>query len=214
MTKTIYLPGAGGSATFWEPVAAELGQDGVFLAWPGLGNEPPSPGVTSIEDMVAMVLAELREPANLIAQSMGGLVAIKAALARPSMVKSLVLAVTSAGVPVADLGGSNWRADYYAAYPNAARWIAESREDLSGQLSAIRAPVLLLWGDTDPISPVAVGERLLSLLPNAALHVIEGADHDLALTHAPQVGALIAAHLLASAEHLDNDRENDSGRES
>lgn len=129
MTKTIYLPGAGGSASFWQPVAAELGQDGVFLAWPGLGNEPPSPGVTSIDDMVAMVLAELREPANLIAQSMGGLVAIKAALARPSMVKSLVLAVTSAGVPVADLGGLDWRSDYYAAYPNAARWIAESRED-------------------------------------------------------------------------------------
>lgn len=194
MTKTIYLPGAGGSASFWQPVAAELHHDGVFLAWPGLGNEPASPNITSVDDMEAMVLAELHEPANLIAQSMGGLIAIKAALARPSMVKRLVLAVTSAGVPVADLGGSNWRSDYYATYPNAARWIAESQEDLSGLLGSIRAPVLLLWGDADPISPIAVGERLLSLLPNSSLHVIEGADHDLALTHAPQVAALIAAH--------------------
>lgn len=214
MTKTIYLPGAAGSATFWQPVAAELGQDGIFLSWPGLGNEPASPAVVSIDDMVAMVMAELHEPANLIAQSMGGLIAIKVALARPSMVRGLVLAVTSAGVPVADLGGCDWRADYYASYPHAARWIADNREDLSGQLGAIGAPVLLLWGDTDPISPVAVGERLLSLLPNAALRVIEGADHDLALTHAPQVAAQIAAHLSVCAKHLENDSENDSGWES
>jgi alpha-beta hydrolase superfamily lysophospholipase len=38
-----------------------------------------------------------------VAQSMGGLIAIKAALAVPEKIHRLVLAVTSAGVPVAGL---------------------------------------------------------------------------------------------------------------
>jgi len=168
-----------------------------MMSWPGLGAEPASGSLRSIDDMVAAVLGELDEPANIVAQSMGGMIAIKAALARPAMISKLVLAVTSAGVPVTDLGGSDWRGDYYKAFPSAARWIADVQEDLSSQLSEITMPTLLLWGDADPISPVAVGERLRSKLPNAALRIIGGADHDLALSHSDQVAHLIAAHLRA-----------------
>lgn len=166
-----------------------------MLSWPGLGAEPASASLRSIDDMVAAVLGELDEPANLVAQSMGGLIAIKAALAHPDMVSRLVLAVTSAGVPVADLGGSDWRGDYYETFPSAARWIADVQEDLSSRLGEITMPTLLLWGDADPISPVAVGERLQSKFPDATLHIIDGADHDLALSHSDQVAQLIAAHL-------------------
>jgi pimeloyl-ACP methyl ester carboxylesterase len=55
--------------------------------------------------------------------------------------------------------------------------------------------VLLLWGEADPISPVAVGERLAALLPQSRLQVIPGADHGLCLHHADQVAPLIDAHL-------------------
>jgi pimeloyl-ACP methyl ester carboxylesterase len=68
--------------------------------------------VNGIDDLVAMVLDHMDEPVNIVAQSMGGLVAVKAALVAPEKLSRLVLAVTSAGVPVADLGGSNWRSDY------------------------------------------------------------------------------------------------------
>ncbi|MBS0561828.1 MAG: alpha/beta fold hydrolase [Proteobacteria bacterium] len=197
MTKTLFLPGAGGSAAFWRPAAAAAGLDGVFLAWPGLGNEPPAPGVNGLGDLVGMVLAEMDEPADLVAQSMGGLVAVKAALARPERVRRLVLTAASGGVPVADLGGSDWRAEYYAAYPHAARWIGEAREDLSDRLPSIAAPTLLIWGDADPISPPAVGRRLLALLPHASLHVIPTGDHDIAQTHVAEVGALLRRHLPA-----------------
>ena len=195
MAKTFFLPGAGGSADFWRPVATHLELDGRLLAWPGLGNEPHRPDVNGVDDLVNVVLEGLDEPANIIAQSMGGLVAVKVALAAPEKVRRLVLAVTSGGVPVADLGGSDWRADYYAAYPAAARWIGEAREDLSARLGEIACPTLLLWGDSDPISPVAVGRRLEALLPNGRLQVIEGGDHDLAITHAQDVAKLIARHL-------------------
>jgi 2-hydroxy-6-oxonona-2,4-dienedioate hydrolase len=107
----------------------------------------------------------------------------------------LVLAATSAGVPVAHLGGAEWRADYRREYPNAAEWITAIDADLSPQLGSIRAPTLLLWGDKDRISPPDVGRYLLGLLPHATLHVIKGGDHDFAQTHVAEVATLITAHL-------------------
>ncbi|MFT3965408.1 MAG: alpha/beta fold hydrolase [Sphingobium sp.] len=195
-TKTLFLPGAGASAAFWRPVADRLGPGGTLLHWPGLGNEAPDPAINGMDDLVALVLRHMDEPVNIVAQSMGGYVALRAALAAPAMVRRLVLAVTSGGVPVSDLGGSDWRADYRRNFPRAAHWIADPVPDLSEAIRSIRVPALLLWGDADPISPVAVGERLLSLLPHARLHVVPGADHDLAHDHAALVAGLIGSHLM------------------
>lgn len=197
MIKTLFLPGAGGSAHFWKPVAAHAELEGVFFSWPSLGDEPLKPGVESVDDLVALVASEITGPVMIVAQSMGGFIAIKLALRFPDLVKGLVLAVTSGGVPVVDLGGSDWRADYFSAFPQAARWIADPVPDLSGQISSISAPTLLLWGDEDLISPVAVGERLLALLPHAHLQVFPGASHDLAQTHYEAVSSAVKDHLTA-----------------
>ncbi len=197
MRKTLFLPGAGGSAAFWKPVAAHADLDGAFVSWPGLGDEPPDPAVGCIDDLVSLAAGQIREPTALIAQSMGGYVAIRLALAFPTLVRSLVLAVTSGGVPVAGLGGCDWRSDYASAFPNAATWIADPVDDLSARIPSIPAPALLLWGDADPISPVAVGKRLASLLPRSRLRIIPGAGHDLAQTHAEIVAAEIRCHLAA-----------------
>ena len=198
MFKTLFLPGASGSASFWKPVATAAELDGVFLSWPGLGAAAPRQEIRGIDDLIALTAREITEPVNIVAQSMGGLIAIQLALYMPHMVKRLVLAVTSGGVPVADLGGSDWRSDYFAAFPQAATWIADPVSDLSDQIPTIEAPTLLLWGDADPISPVAVGERLSALLPNSSLHVFSGAEHDLAQTHAIAVAAEVKRHLTAS----------------
>jgi len=196
-SKLLFLPGAGASADFWRPVAQGMHPDRArrFFSWPGLGDEPPDPAVRGLEDLVGMVVAEMTEPCDLVAQSMGGLVAIKAALAAPGQVRRLVLTATSGGVPVRDLGGAAWNDNYRRNYPNAAPWITEAREDLSGRLHEIHAPTLLLWGGQDPISPLPVGERLCALMPNATLRVIAGGAHDLAQTHAAEIAPLIASHL-------------------
>lgn len=195
--KLLFLPGAGGSADFWRPVAQGVhpARRRRFFAWPGLGDEPHDPAVRGLDDLVAMVAAEMTEPCDLVAQSMGGLVAIKAALAAPGQVRRLVLTATSGGVPVRELGGTEWKNNYRRNYPNAAPWITEAREDLSARIGSIRAPTLLLWGDQDPISPLSVGERLAALLPNARLRVIAGGAHDLAQTHAAEIAPLIASHV-------------------
>lgn len=199
MLKTLFLPGASGSASFWKPVATNARLEGVFFSWPGLGDEPADPDINGIDDLTAWVADEITEPVNIVAQSMGGLIAIKLALSLPGMVKRLILAVTSGGVPVADLGGSDWRTDYFAAFPRTAKWIADPMADLSSQIPSIEAPTLLLWGDADPISPMAVGHRLLALLPDARLCVFSGAGHDLAQTHAKAVAVEVERHLAAAS---------------
>lgn len=170
----------------------------MFFAWPGLGNEPALPDVNGIDDLVTLVADHITEPIEIVAQSMGSLIGIKLALAFPRMVKRLALAVSSGGVPVADLGGSDWRPDYFAAYPRAARWIADPVGNLSSQILSIEAPTLLLWGDADSISPLAVGKRLVALFPDARLCVFAGADHDLVPTHMDAVTAEIKRHLASS----------------
>jgi len=49
--------------------------------------------------------------------------------------------------------------------------------DLPERLGAIAAPALLVWGDRDPITPLAEGRRLERDLPRAHLVVFPGAGH-------------------------------------
>ena len=81
----------------------------VFSLGRASGNEPHDPNVRGLDDLVSMVLAAIDEPADLIAQSMGGLVAVRVALAAPGKVRRLVLAATSGGVRMDDLGVADWR---------------------------------------------------------------------------------------------------------
>ncbi len=196
-SQRVFLPGAGAGAEFWRPVAKLLedGRPHVRLSWPGLGNEPPSADVKGLADLVRLVESELGAPTDLIAQSMGGLVAILAALRNPTRVRRLVLTAASAGVAARTFGGSDWLPEYRRAYPAAASWVADPVEDLSDELRALDLPVLLIFGDQDPISPVAVGERLQSLLPHACLRIVAGGDHDLAITHAREVADYIREFL-------------------
>lgn len=196
MTEIFFLPGAGGSASFWQPVAQQMGRPHRLFSWPGLGEEPADPNVNGLDDLVTRVLLGMREPVDLVAQSMGGVVALRIALAAPEKVRRLVLAVTSGGVPMDDLMAADWRTDYFATFPQAARWIGGVHEDLSARLAQMRAPTLLLWGDADPISPVAVGQRLLGLLPDARLEIIHGGGHDLARTHVADVTEHLRQHLV------------------
>ena len=49
MRKILFLPGAGGSPEFWQPVAKLLPdqRDKVFFGWPGLGDQPHDPRSTA-----------------------------------------------------------------------------------------------------------------------------------------------------------------------
>jgi pimeloyl-ACP methyl ester carboxylesterase len=196
----LFLPGAGASPDFWRPLADRLPADWPrrHLGWPGLGDQPAHPDVNSLDDLVRLVEARMGDgPADVLAQSMGGVVALKVALRNPGKVRRLVLSVTSGGVDAAARAGAlhDWRETYQRNFPLAAAWIRADDTDLTRQLAGIACPVLLLFGDADPIAPPLVGERLAALLPNARLHVVTGGDHDLVVNRADEVAPLISKHL-------------------
>ena len=133
------------------------------------------------------------EPVDLVAQSMGGVIAARLALERPDLVRRLVLIVTSGGVDMAGLGAADWRARL-SQVVSAALSSGSPRRGSAPELPVekIAAPTLLIWGDADAISPLAVGRHLEQRIPEARLHVVPGGDHDLAKTHADLVASLIA----------------------
>ncbi|MGE0861839.1 MAG: alpha/beta fold hydrolase [Gammaproteobacteria bacterium] len=196
--RVLFLPGAGGSASFWRPVGERLPADWDkrYLSWPGLGDEPHDPAVRGFADLVARTVAALDDtPTDLVAQSMGGAVALRVALDQPARVRRLVLCATSGGLDVGALGAADWRADYRAAYPRAADWITRLRLDFSAEMATVEQPALLLWADADTVSPPAVGERLRAALRHATLTVLDTGDHGFAHALAARVAPLIAAHL-------------------
>ncbi|MCJ8207369.1 alpha/beta fold hydrolase [Pseudomonas sp. RGM2987] len=196
-TKLLFLPGASGNTQFWHPVAERLTHPAQqrHIGWPGFGDTPPARDITGMQSLATRVLAEIDRPTALVAQSMGGIVAVLAALERPELITHLTLTVTSGGVDMSDLDAQDWRPEFAAANPTLPRWFLDDRTDLTLRLAELRLPVLLLWGDADPISPVRVGQRLAQRLPHAQLHVFPGADHSLGFTHADEVARLIDRHL-------------------
>src|SRR5690606_19574941 len=164
----LFLPGAGADPAFWKPVGDLLpvAWSKTYLAWPGLGHNPPSPEVQSFVDVVRFVERHLPPgPVHLVAQSLGGAVALTVALRNPSRVERLVLATSAAGLDVTRFGAADWRAAYRAEHPNAAPWIYDVASHIDDQLHTVSHPTLLLWGDADPISPVAIGRFLERQLP-------------------------------------------------
>jgi len=197
MTKIFFLPGAGGSPDFWRPVGDRLPADRPkrYFGWPGLGHQPHDPKIRRFDDLVQSVSSEMTEPVDLVAQSMGGVMAAQLTIARPAFVRRLVLCVTSGGVDMTALGASEWRDDYRRSFPNAVDWITAPGAARDLPIERIAVPVLLIWGDSDPISPVAVGQHLAERLPDARLHVVKGGNHDLAQSHTQEVAPLISAFL-------------------
>ncbi len=197
MARIFFLPGVGGDPRFWQPVGdllAEYSQ--AHFGWPGLGHNPPDPTVNSYEDLIGLVVARFDgQPVDLVAQSMGGALAMTIALRYPDIVRRLVLTVTAGGMDISKLGATDWRPEYRREFPAVADWVISQRPDVSERFADIRQPALLLWGDDDPISPVAVGDHLQAQLPDARLHIVNGGRHDLARTHATEIAPLIGDFL-------------------
>ena len=128
---------------------------------------------------------------------MGGVVAILAALRGGANVRRLVLTATSGGIDMGPFRQYDWKKDYLRDMPTAPTWFVDDHSDLTDQLPGIAIPTLLLFGDADPIAPVAVGRFLESRLPSARLIAIEGGGHGMA-NSIPEV---VARHI---REFLEN----------
>jgi pimeloyl-ACP methyl ester carboxylesterase len=201
VTPLVFLPGAGGRAGFWSPVAERLRALGptVLIAYPGFGDEPPDPAIGSLDDLHRWLLARLpRGPLHVVAQSMGGVLGARLAIEQQDRVLSLVLAATSGGVDVSALGGADWRPAFRAELPGVPDWFERDRTDLTAELGRIRAPTLLLHSDVDPIAPPAVAELLRQRIPGARAVLVPGGTHAFAHERPDEVAEHIRSHLAAA----------------
>ena len=69
------------------------------------------------------------------------------------------------------------------------------------ELAAIEAPVLILWGEDDPVYPSQVGERLNEVMPSSTLGLLPGCGHFLVDEAADTIGPMIAEYLRARYAH-------------
>ncbi|MCS3527689.1 alpha/beta fold hydrolase [Acinetobacter johnsonii] len=188
----IFLPGASGNTAFWQPVIQHLPQDDstMVVAYPSFGGYPDDVDIQSFEGLQDDILNQIQQPSVVVAQSMGGIFAVQAALKKPEQVQALVLVATSGGIDLSPFQLADWREDYQQSF-TVPDWFVQHQSDLTDSLERIQCPVLLIWGDVDPISPVAVGQFLHRQIPHAELHIVSQGQHDLAYVHAEHVTQLI-----------------------
>jgi pimeloyl-ACP methyl ester carboxylesterase len=178
-TLATFVPGAAGLGSFWSPVTRCLPRTWrtQLVDLPGLGPVPPHPAVSSYDGLVAHVAQAVAAPTVLVAQSMGGFVALQLALRYPELVTHLVLVVATGGVNMAAHGASDWRDDYGKSYPQAGAWARDAVPDLTDQFKNITIPVLLLWATHDRLSPLSVARSIAAEIPHARLVTFETDDH-------------------------------------
>jgi hypothetical protein len=193
--RVLYLHGFASSArsskaAFFE---AKLAARGVRLDTPDL-NEPDFSTLT-ISRMVAQVLAALDAgdaPAAVIGSSLGGFVAVQAALQRPAKISRLVLlapALDVGGSRMRDLAGSGfdgWEASnrldvfhygygrtvpvHYDLYADATRYAALD--------AGLTLPIQIFQGRRDAAVDPATVERWARGRSNVELHMLDD-DHQL-----------------------------------
>jgi len=193
----VFLPGAGGRLDLLKPVVARLAprRPTSLCEYPGIGHAAPLAELLTLDDLQRHVFARLPERFDLVAKSMGGVLALRFVLAHPERVRKLVLLATSGGIDVAALGGLDWRDTFRQVQPAAPTWFSDDRTDVTAQLGNIHQHTLLVFGDDDLIAPVVVGKFLAERLPHAHLEILPKATHDLEGEYPDLIASLIEAHL-------------------
>ncbi|WP_035357281.1 alpha/beta fold hydrolase [Acinetobacter calcoaceticus] len=197
MNNLIFLPGASGSTTFWQPLIEKLPQQyhTKIIGYPGFGDTPESVEVKNFKDLTNYVLNQINDDSVIIAQSMGGIFAVAAALQKPQLVKGLVLIATSGGIDLERFNVRDWREAYRQAFLKYPDWFVTTNINYEEFLSDISVETLLIWGDNDLVSPVQVGQYLNQKFENSTLYVVKNGDHQLAEKHADEVSVQIETYL-------------------
>lgn len=197
MNNLIFLPGASGSISFWHPLIEKLPQQyhTKIIGYPGFGDTPESVEVKNFEDLTNYVLNQINDESVIIAQSMGGIFAVAAALQKPQLVKGLVLIATSGGISLERFNVQDWREAYRQAFLKYPDWFITTNINYEEFLSDINVETLLIWGDQDPVSPVEVGTYLNQIFKISTLHIVQGGDHQLAEKYADEVAIQIKDYL-------------------
>lgn len=95
-------------------------------------------------------------------------------------------------------GAAKWKAKWKKVTPANLLQIFNTlvtRDDVSGKISQIKVPALVIHGDADNAIPLAHAQDMVKRLDQAELAVIKGAGHAANLTHPDQVNPHIRRFL-------------------
>ena len=186
--------------------------------------------VEQMADDTAALLAEIGvERADFLGYSMGAGIALNLALTRPELVRKLVLATINfsaegmhpglldgvAQTTPEMLAGTPWEAEYQQVAPNQDDWAVLVRKNnemaMAGfpevepdDIRGLEAPVLLIAGDSDIVTPEHSVEffRLLGGgvigemgMPRSQLAVIPATPHSMLMTRVEVLSAIIPPFL-------------------
>ncbi len=192
-----YLPGASGLWTTWEPIASVLAsrREPLLFDYPGLGESARNPELDSLDTLAEWIANELPERVDLVSLSMGSALALRLALDHPERVRRLVLVTPCGGLNASRFGALDWRDAFRERRPDAPTWFLDDTADFSARLADVRAPTLVVVGESDLVAPKTIGDYLFEHLPNAKLEIITHATHDLEEEEPAYLASLIEAHL-------------------
>jgi pimeloyl-ACP methyl ester carboxylesterase len=203
-SPVVLIHGLGGSAEWWKHNLDALAREHTVAAIDlvGFGRNRlflrRSHLPLQFEEVASLLArwieSEFDEPVHLVGNSMGGHIAIHVAARRPDLVRSLTL-VNATGIPFAlDPRAHVVNLALPPGLMSLARLIARDlfragplsfsialarllRNDARPLLRTLRMPVLLLWGEHDPLVPLAYAEQMREAIAGARLVVLPGAAH-------------------------------------
>jgi len=110
----VFLAGASGKIQFWHPVMQLLTAypKTNLLVYPGFSGAPRHPKVNDFLSLQSYIINQITDPSVIIAQSMGGIFAVQAALEKPTQIRGLVLVATSGGLDLRPFHAKDWREAY------------------------------------------------------------------------------------------------------
>jgi 3-oxoacyl-(acyl-carrier-protein) synthase/pimeloyl-ACP methyl ester carboxylesterase len=232
----LLLHGLGGSARHWEPVMSRLPGDAALVAvdLPGHG-ENELPATCDAADVIEFLLAfldSLGGPSRVgvVGQSLGGLIAMRLALAAPQRVGWLGLLATGATVRLhhevrrqllaRDLDDRFLTACLVRPLAsNTVRMVTDDFRrvrlggqgtdvwgvhglDLNGELSRLAVPVQVIVAGADVVVSPRKGRALAAAIPDAELVVLCGAGHYLHLECPDEVADHLARLIAVGAPHI------------
>ena len=198
----VLVHGIGVSHRYLVPLARELATEVSVAApdLPGFGDSPRSARPLTIEEHAQVLAAVLDRlgvtRAVLVGHSMGSQVVTELAVRRPDLVHHVVLigpvaqpgarSATRLGLRLLrDTVHESWRANGLMVHDWARcgpRWYLATVPPMVGypleeRIALVRAPVLLVRGERDPVVPTSYLQRLAAVAREATVHQVAGEGH-------------------------------------
>jgi pimeloyl-ACP methyl ester carboxylesterase len=201
----VLVHGVNDHAGSWFLVAPTLAQNYrvIIPDLPGHGESEPKEGQLPISLMAAKLAAVIgNERVTLVGNSMGGWLSMLCTLARPQNVSRLILE-SPGGLarPLASPVAAHDRDEALIILRNVhgprfqpEEWVIDAllqraisspmlrvteiaEHFVDARLGEIGVPTAIVWGAEDGVVPRAYAEAVQQGIPNATLHVIDGAAH-------------------------------------